>query len=277
MLKPSSQWVLDYGENRCRIVRTFADDDDGKTVIYFEQHSPRSGFAWLIAGDAVPKKSKVKIRFGPDNGTIEKSGNTMTLGSYGPAIGSSGFAAVPEEVVKVRSLADMPSRDAGDFGTSPPPELVSTEHRDFGWVEVAAETKDAVRLPLENMSEIQRAMRTCTDDLLRSWGLDPTQEAVLAQHPRWTNMSEVAKDIVEVYPRAAYMNGEQGTLALRIMVEADGTPSKCVRADLNETENLDNSACLLIMKKAQFEPAISADGEPVASYVMQMIRYTLPN
>ncbi len=43
VLKPDSKWVANYGENNCRLMRTFGKADE-QTVLILEQIAPSSAF-----------------------------------------------------------------------------------------------------------------------------------------------------------------------------------------------------------------------------------------
>lgn len=268
VLQPASKWVLDYGETRCRIVRKFAAEPGGKdTLLYFEQYSPGDTFRWLVAGSALPRRSKIALKFGPDNDAIETSSEGMSFGEYERVVTGFGFIPFSTE------SGGVPERgDSDESPTRPEPP----RHEPFAWIDIEPDTDRAVRLPVDNMPAIEQAMKTCMDDLVRSWGVDPAQQARVVEKPQWLNLGDIAGRIQRLYPSSAVKRGEQGAIQLRLMIEADGTPSKCVRTNVNQMDNMDNSACLEIIQNGEFEPALDAEGRPVRSFLMQRIRYVIP-
>ncbi len=278
---PTTNWVLDYAENRCRIVREFASPDGNeKTVLFFEQQVPEQSYTWLVAGSAVPNRSTISVRFGPVNQTRETPGRQLSFGQFEQAIRGTGFSPTLSSVAGSRKkssenrLRESTSRDGAPSTTQssmPRPPVESIE-----WLDIEAGTRNAVRIPLAEMPQIAKAMESCMDDLVRSWGVDPAQQAKVAHPPKWKNLDHVAQRIVNTYPDKAARRGEQADLQLRLMIEASGEPSKCVRTNLTQADNFDNSACLAIMKDAEFEPARDTEGRPVRSYLVQRIKYILP-
>ena len=51
VLKPASEWNLNYAEDRCRLGRLFGGETD-ETIFWIEQSAPSASFSWLIAGGA---------------------------------------------------------------------------------------------------------------------------------------------------------------------------------------------------------------------------------
>jgi hypothetical protein len=53
---------------------------------------------------------------------------------------------------------------------------------------------------------------------------------------------------------------------IRVMVSADGKPTKCAVHWASLEQKTNDAICKAIMDKAQFFPALDASGQPMASY-----------
>lgn len=62
------------------------------------------------------------------------------------------------------------------------------------------------------------------------------------------------------YPARALRAMEQGTTAVRITVDAAGTPAKCNVVQSSSSADLDDHTCALYMRRAHFRPATNAEG-----------------
>src|SRR2546423_1697268 len=78
-LQPSSQWIVDYAENSCRLIRTFGEGED-KTVLLFESPSPGSLDMLVVGKPLETSLSEVAVTFLP------AEQKAVTLG--GPATSS---------------------------------------------------------------------------------------------------------------------------------------------------------------------------------------------
>ena len=116
-----------------------------------------------------------------------------------------------------------------------------------------------------------RALDTCTGDLLASWGVDPglylqDRIARLMGNPdRWLNRDS--------YPRDA--GGAAGAVVLLMKTAPDGSISEC-RAVVAENARLGTGTCSIVVRHVTTRPPVDADGRPIASYAVLMVRWTKP-
>ena len=52
VLEPKSQWVVDYADNNCRLIRMFGADKEAIKLV-FEQTAPRSPMTVMLVGSSV--------------------------------------------------------------------------------------------------------------------------------------------------------------------------------------------------------------------------------
>ncbi len=66
------------------------------------------------------------------------------------------------------------------------------------------------------------------------------------------------------YPPQAWIEGQEGSVRFEIAVDAAGKPTKCTIIESSEFELLDAKTCEIAMARAEFEPALDLNGDPVA-------------
>ena len=80
----------------------------------------------------------------------------------------------------------------------------------------------------------------------------------------------------EMYPPAALRAGEQGRVAVRLVLDAAGRPTGCEVATSSGSAVLDSSTCEIAITHLRFTPAIDGEGQPIASRYPLAIRWVLP-
>lgn len=275
MVAPSSDWVLDYGENRCRIVRSFGEGE-AASLIYFEQTEPASELNWVVAGPPIgPVRpgGKVTVQFGPGNPPFEMEHSGATLGQFGQALSSTGFerritTAVP---LSDREAIQESHQESARYSR----ELVSSEGAKVEWLDVRSARGQTVRFALGNMQPVYEAMNACMADLLMDWGVDPQHERGRTSGPVPTNYEVLATRIQRRYPSSAVDAGKQAMIAARVMVDANGQVTDCAIIDLTEAEKFGVGVCRQITTTARFDPATDASGAAMPSYYIFKIFYEL--
>ena len=91
---------------------------------------------------------------------------------------------------------------------------------------------------------------------------------------KWKNEKKIARRIQKKYTRSALNRGEQAILRMRVIVEADGTVSECEIYDATKTERIETNACEE-MDRAEFDPALDANGNPMRSFYTSNIIYQI--
>jgi outer membrane biosynthesis protein TonB len=78
------------------------------------------------------------------------------------------------------------------------------------------------------------------------------------------------------YPWEYLRNSLSVRIQLRMMTDESGAVTQCVVQSPSGTSVAGTLACREIVKTARFEPALDADGTPVASYYSTAIVYMTP-
>ena len=278
MLEPSSNWNLNYADDSCRLARLFGTGDE-KMFFSMDRYEPGDEFLLMVAGKPLADRrpERTEIHFGPgETGVIDRL-NGGSLQSYSPALFSS----------SAKLIADPPSaseqRDDWDAERYLADRLAKAEGKiapaveaSVTWVEATAKGKRPVRLNLGPMDKPMAALRGCTDELMSHWGIDVAahrnlvRPAVPTESPgNWLTSRD--------YPTALLAKGYQGLVQVRLSVGPDGVPTQCHIQQSTRPAGFDDAVCKGLMRRARFEPAIGADGKPIASYWRSSVNFQIPN
>jgi TonB family protein len=70
------------------------------------------------------------------------------------------------------------------------------------------------------------------------------------------------------YPANAQMNGEQGTVQVRLSIDSAGSVSDCTVIRSSSFRSLDDATCTILKDRAKFRPAHDANGRAVPDTVV---------
>lgn len=265
VLEPSSAWSVDFGEQKCRLARAFTNGENTH-LLFLEQGGPDSSFGFVVMGssfDRFKRPSRVSTQFGelepiddrePFLGTTEGAGASLIYSSM--------------------TFSEPPGADSGQAAATPRvglPRIDETEAAKINSITIRQGNR-AVRFATGNLGDPIKVMNECTLNFVESWGLDRADHETMSRRPNWTNVQALARKLQQSYPSAALRKGESGIFRLRVIVEADGSISDCVVNNATITESLETPACKE-MKRAEFEPALDKDGEPMRSFYTTRIIY----
>ena len=272
VLEPSSPWNIDYGESRCRLARVFTSGEE-RFALFFEQGSPSEQFSVTFGGPEVDRMTRpgdIFIGMKRDKPMTKYDAfGRAELPDFGPAI-----------IFQTTLVEDDPSEDenAGKSSKRKSDErkqgqLLHVDLEEAGRIDqiVLRRGKRILSVETGNMKAPFEALNQCAKSLLTIWGLDADQHDLFTP-VQWQNKMSVIRRIQDRYPSKALRRGEQGIFRMRIIVEADGTMSECHINNATLTNSLASPACQE-MRRARFEPALDANGEPMRSYFMTRIIY----
>jgi len=96
--------------------------------------------------------------------------------------------------------------------------------------------------------------------------VDATAQRTLSRRAAPVGFANWAARIQASYPRKARRTELSGPVRIRLIVGPDGKPSACkVQTEISHP-SLEAAACAVAIKHARFEPALDAEGTPIASY-----------
>ncbi|WP_375428136.1 TonB family protein [uncultured Sphingomonas sp.] len=113
------------------------------------------------------------------------------------------------------------------------------------------------------------AAKTCSDELLRSWGAEP---GAVARFRAGTGPARYLT--YNSYPEAAIRAREQGRTVALVTVDRMGKPSTCRTMRSTGSATLDKTTCLILMGNAHSEPPSATEAE--RRFAALPVRWALP-
>ena len=266
VLEPTMAWNVDWAANYCTLQRTFGTEE-APLLLRINSYQPGYAFEFFIAGEQtrpLGKRGSLAMTFG-DHGPFDiEHPKLADSANFGPgfifseniheADRTSGDEILPDQD-KPMPVAD-PAFDAGLRSIT----LSSNGH--------------SLELRTGPLAAALKAMRSCVDNMVASWGLDPAVQAGGNRMARPRDTARLAKRIQAFYPPAQARKGENGWLSLLAMIDATGKPTSC-KIQLTYADSAFNDQPCKVVMDSHFEPALDARGQPVASFWRTTINYLL--
>lgn len=263
VLTPSTQWNVDFAPNKCRLARAFGEGED-RHFLFFEQYYPNEKAGLTLAGPALSRFRSLA----PTILSFYEGHEGHRTEPFAGDMENFGKALIYSNV----DLAEEAGEDDDDANATGVAQLDTEfgERIEFVSVEQRGRT---VKFQTGPLGEAFEVLNTCTQDMIRDWGLDVEQHLGATRRPQWKNKLSLARRLQRQYPAAALRQGEQAILRMRVIVDTDGKVERC-QIDAATTNELDSPACRE-MENAEFEPALDAEGQPFRSYYATSIIYRI--
>ena len=126
-----------------------------------------------------------------------------------------------------------------------------------------SDSKSRTKIPTSGSHKAFDALQDCVNETLPEWGVDPRAYASLKKPPTkiggrfWISGSD--------YPLDALRADWQGSVIVRMNVDATGDVTDCVVVVSSGWTSVDKLTCGKAIAWAKFHPAIGRDGKPVAA------------
>jgi len=276
-IAPTSDWTVNYANDSCRLSRTFGEGENAMSLS-FDRFEPGDDFMLTVGGYRLAghKGDRTSLRFGPGvHGEIDGLDEAY-LSDLTPAL-----------YVTSARLHDMPAAKLGaqeapsGLARETAARMTRTQHQidpavedSIASLDVIAKGKPSLRLKLGSLGKPMAALRTCTDDLLANWGIDLaahrglTRPAIPVGSPGdWLTSSD--------YPDEPLMARQPGLVQVRLSVGVDGKPTDCFIQQSTRGAGFATTVCQALMRRGRFEPALGADGKPIASYWRTSVRFDI--
>jgi len=259
VFKPTGQWSLDYGEDYCRLARTFSDGKD-ELALAVERIEPGPTARLILVSNAIkPFRSADEIgwHFTPSDPerkaryTHSTTGEGKQYYNLGPFVlapfapSAPGNPPVPPPAfdrAKEQATAKGMTGFALDNGLNTP---------------VQVETGD--------LSAPVAALQACADDLAKGWGLDP------AKLQTQTSAAIPEKGGSGWLPQGTVAFGDFGKLGgganqVRLMVDATGKATSCTVHWPTLDAATNDKICKAALANARFTPAKDTGGLAMPGY-----------
>ena len=245
-LDPVGSWIADYADAQCFLSRDFGTEKNRITLGFGLLPGAESDEIYLLEPERdSPQlhRSEVEVDFGSGSRPIKEAG-IITRNSTGGRI-----TRITSKAVQVAA-----------FRTATTIDITSDGKR--------------YRLNLSAMKAAFAASDACEQDLVRKWGLDP---ALLtdAATPATPVPGSEAWITFDDYPPEAIRAGKGGLTVFRLDVDAKGAVGGCTIVASSGFEALDQQTCLVMRKRARFNPARRTDGTAVPTIWLNRVRWAV--
>jgi hypothetical protein len=255
VMEPSSPWIADYSEDDCAL-RSGFEAGNHSAVLQLRQYTPGDSFEISVASDTLARgRGDPQVRFEPD-----EDWRVVTGALPVPGKGISGIQY---------SGSLKPNANKAEDGWAEPDR--AARERAITALTVANAFERDITLRTGTMRQPMEALRTCMDAMLVRWGLDPAAQRTLSRRVAPLGMASWVRKIQEYYP--ATLLGLSGRVYVRMIVGVDGAPVSCAVRNGEVEPGFQRAACSTMMDYSRFQPALDANGEPVASYFTTSIVY----
>lgn len=277
-LEPSSQWILDYAANSCRLIRTFGEGDL-KTTLIFESDAPGDLDMVLVGKPLNSDLSEIPAKFLPHQETTAK----------GHHVTSKAEPGILFPMVQLLPETDAAKLDAEEKEHKTKPQIRprpidlaeqlrrKSERLEFAQaateLEVDTRPGKAVVLETGSLGKPIKAFDQCSRESLRDWGVDPDVEDKIVRPVWMPNLMHLISG--DDYPKKMLYDGQQSVVKVRVLVDAAGRVTKCTTISHFQLKDFNELVCAKITSKAQFEPAELSDGSKVPSYYTETISFRI--
>lgn len=223
-LAPSGKWIVDYQEQMCLVSRSFGPatattmfaikpaislDETGQTL-------------YLVT----PSTGSKGVRHGPGTVTLQPSGLQKKIDYVSVVLKGTDFRGY-EIYADADLIASLRESTGVAFGLG----------------------KESFAIATGKMGPVLKALTTCNETLLRSWGVDPAARASAA-----SGSSPASWFPPDSYPAEAKRRGATGRSVIVVTVSPAGRSTGC-RVILKADKDLDATSCRLAMRNGRFEPS----------------------
>ena len=274
VLKPSSNWIIEYEEDSCRLIRTFGVDDE-KVVAIFNRYGPNEDFRLTLAGGPVRVRStssRTTLQFGPVE-AVQKL--TFSRGSFGkdmPALIFSGTISLapkpPQPELRKSDYSDTEETD--NFR-----EISAERRAATTYLSVDGSLRKPIQLALGPMDKPLGALSTCVDELMTHWGIDVEKHKKLSRsvvpdgNPgKWI--------IPNDYPMDMLLQRQPALVQFRLSVDETGAMTECHIQKTTRPKEFDDAVCESLARRAKFLPALDENGKAIKSFYRNAVRFQIP-
>ena len=259
-LAKTSKWDINYSDDSCQLIRTFGIGAQ-QVFLRLVREQPGDSFSLELIGhllQTTKSEIPVELTFGLDGTPFKSKGVAMTLSN----------AELP--LVRFPRLRFDQATLAEQSEPIPPVTLA----RETAVTAIAFKRFGGKRYRLDtgSMGPPMAAMRTCTDDLIKTWGYDPAIQSRLRQRAiptaspaTWFHEGD--------FPNKAMIAGHDGLVRFRLDVDAAGIPQGCRALYRTSPDEFTEQTCKLLIQRARFLPALDSTGRPVKSFYINDVRW----
>lgn len=266
LLEPSSKWNVQFAEDYCRLARTFGTGDQ-QIMLQIDRYSPSASFHLNLVGQPMKRlmAGTARIRFGTEFAH-------QSLDFYVGTVGADVPAWIFAKKARLRPISDSDDQnDSDQDANSKLPSPVEDEAT-VSEIAIGCPLRQPVVLRTGPMKNAFAVLHACTEDLVASWGLDIEKHRTAQRRPvalgrpeRWVTSSD--------YPSEMVRKHQPGLVEFRLMIDEKGKVTACHIQQSTNPEGFNDAVCDAMTRRASFEPALDKDGQPMASYYRNRVRF----
>ncbi|WP_230280895.1 hypothetical protein [Croceicoccus sp. Ery15] len=255
IFEPSTDWLVDFAENRCLLTRLFKSGER-EFRLQFVQYQPGDAIHLLMASEKKFGRSKFRARVGTSTDFREyESYHTLDWDSVPAAFVSLSLRP---------RLPDVNDENARPIWTDREREELTAAMERLE-VEIRGERlvvkTGSLRAPMSVMDR-------CTDNLVESWGIDIAAHANLTRRAAPVDYRDMFDKMIDA-PQFRSKHAPDNLIAVvRVDLDEAGLPTGCHTYDDMSYDKLDEFVCEVLMEDTKFLPALDSEGNPIASYYM---------
>ena len=242
-MQPTGKWNVDFGDAHCTATRTYGVPAKPITL----------AFKSAPVGDVM---QLTVVRTARGNEMNQYLG-TMTVDRSAPiAVSFLGYPA-GDGKLRINSLKLTPA-------TFAPIRTATT-------VRLRASSEIDTTFALSHMNAVARTLDRCVLDLRQVWHVGEhaakLKQAAVSLQPLQKLFSS------DDYPRVALHNDGTGTVQAMLLISEAGRIASCMVTETSGHASLDAQTCLILARRARFDPAIGLDGKPAKSATTARIHW----
>lgn len=272
VFQPSGSWTADFGDDYCRLMRTFTDGRD-TISISIEKIDTGPTMRLLVLGNAISifrGSDQIGVDFLPTDSPRQLPFARSTSTDGQQLLIFSGLSLMSGDApafVQTRAADGANSQDGAAPVQMPGPAerdaMELAEAAQITALGLGAGLTTPVRLETGSLRNAVEVLQTCGYDLVSSWGLDGEKHRNLSRGTFPMPGQLIANGTI---PFGEFGRLAGGSNMVRVMVNADGTPTACHIHFASLSEGVNREVCSQVMANGRFNPALDADGQPMASY-----------
>ena len=282
ILKPTSDWRLREMDDRCRLSRRFGSGED-RTTLWIDKGGPGPSVNITLIGRPFrhPYGPNLRIGFGSQE-LLKRNYITSTSSRGRPVI--SLFGVKIQRSPEAQENAPLQYEDGNqevadilDDGTLGGSTQDIPIHQLSGLTSLNMEGAlvKPVSLEIGPLKDAFSELRTCTNALTARLSGSSTEERDIVTGILPKDQIKWAKKIQANYPFHLLAERQEGSVKVRLTVSSQGRATFCEVTEYSGPASFNDTACLLILRHARFNPAINSDGEPVAGFFGTQVVYRI--
>lgn len=273
-LKANSPWNIDYAADSCRMARGFGEGNK-KVLLIAERYQPGDSLLLSFVGKPAfsgRNEGTAKIRFGSAESPLEVTFYPASVKDTPALVVRGSVRIVPRSEEELAAYQAALKAGRTDFKLS---KITPEQEAAATFIEVTGTIRHPFLLETGSLGPPLAALRKCTDELLNHWGIDVAKHASLTREatPKSSPGTWVT---TEDYPAAMEALGKRAIVQFRLNIDTSGTPTACHIQQSTRPKEFDDAVCKAIMRRAKFDPALDADGNPIASYWLSTVYFQIP-